>query len=655
MSVFNQERYLPTAIESILNQSYTDFEFIIVNDGSTDSSNNIIHSYKDKRIVLIQQENSGLPAALNLAISQAKGDFIARMDSDDIAHPSRIEKQFEYLNQNPGVDLIGSSVRLIGEEGEPFGVDDVPIRPEEINKSLTYRCIVYHPTFFFKKEVFKKVGGYRKEFINAQDYDFLLRARSKNITMANQADYLLDYRIYTKPYFDKGFNRSRFDRGFNRSKFSRLAQELDKERIKFGSENSRTFSQVKRIEDKGDYQRLVYRPFLKLNSLANRLTGFKKNVIRILSVLIGLFTKEARSEIFNDFMYYRVQRRYFKQSDPSSSIKKKLLVFLQEGYYLTKLNVVLEKFPNHEVTVISRSPIICSRNIDTNFSTRSTFRVITTILKLRNTTFDVLLVSNVDDFFFHLIYKFSKFNEFVTFDEGQRSLISDDFYFEKNFTASGQARIKLLNRFFKFPLPYGRYFDESSIHYTFYDEKLFNHALKDHKNLILLEGNKGSKLKKQIKKVFLGTSSDWYTDYRGTSIEKGSHLYNEKIPEAAKRINNLNPDLYLMHPREGSELVVLLNDDIIINKNPYGGNEFLMNALNVSNEIEVYAERTGIVFDLDPAIDVIFVNIFDRFDNNDFQGFIDKFDNFRKQQNPKYNGSKKVFYKKNMKAEVKKA
>ena len=99
-----------------------------------------------------------------------------------------------------------------------------------------------------------------------------------------------------------------------------------------------------------------------------------------------------------------------------------------------------------------------------------------------------------------------------------------------------------------------------------------------------------------------------------------------------------------MHPREGSELVVLLNDDIIINQSPYGGNEFLINALNASNKIEVYSERSGIVFDLDPVIDIIFVNIFDRFVNNDFEEFIEKFDNFRKQQNPKYNDSKKIFF-----------
>ena len=96
MSVFNQERYLSTAIDSILNQSYTDFEFIIVNDGSTDSSNEIILGYKDKRIGLIQQENSGLPAALNMAISKAKGDFIARLDADDIAHQLKQSCHFAY-------------------------------------------------------------------------------------------------------------------------------------------------------------------------------------------------------------------------------------------------------------------------------------------------------------------------------------------------------------------------------------------------------------------------------------------------------------------------------------------------------------------------------------------------------------------------------
>ncbi len=300
MSVFNQESYLPAAIESILNQSYSDFEFIIVNDGSTDSSNEIINAYRDKRIVSIEQKNTGLPAALNLAISKAKGDFIARMDSDDIADPSRIKKQLEHLNQNPRIDLLGSSVRIINENDEFLGVEDVPTSPEIINKCLNYRCVVYHPTFFLRKEVFNKVGGYRKEFIHAQDYDFLLRARSKNINIANQADYLLDYRVESRSSFVKDLNQSRF---------ARLAKKLDRERSKFGSESKKTFSQVKKIEDISRYQHFVHQSFLKLTSLANKLQGSKRYIIRIISILIGIFTKEARSEIFRDLMYYQVLKK----------------------------------------------------------------------------------------------------------------------------------------------------------------------------------------------------------------------------------------------------------------------------------------------------------------------------------------------------------
>ena len=234
-----------------------------------------------------------------IAEELAKGDFIARMDSDDIAHPSRIEKQFEYLNQNPDIDDLGSSVRIIDENGELLGLEDVPISPEEINECLKYRCVVYHPTFFIRKEIFNKVGGYRKEFIHAQDYDFLLRARSKNINIANQADYLLDYRVESKSSFVKDFNQSRF---------ARLAKELDRERSKFGSESEKTFSQVKKIDEISYYQNLVHKSFLNLSSLANKLKGMKRYIIRIFSILIGVFTKEARSEIFSDFMYYQILR-----------------------------------------------------------------------------------------------------------------------------------------------------------------------------------------------------------------------------------------------------------------------------------------------------------------------------------------------------------
>ena len=315
---------------------------------------------------------------------------------------------------------------------------------------------------------------------------------------------------------------------------------------------------------------------------------------------------------------------------------------MQEGYYQTKWNVVLEKFPNYEVTVISRSPVVSSAYIKKNYSTTSVLKIIVLILKLRKTRFDVLLASNVDDFFFHLIHKFTNYQEFITFDEGQRSLIPDDRYFDKSFADKGHSKYKILNFFFKFPLPYGSYFDESSTHFTFYDKKLFNHALKDHKNLILLEG--GKKDKKKIEKIFVGVSGNWYHSFHQSSLVKGGSLYNQRLLEAAKRINDLNPDLYLMHPRENDELVGILNNDIIVSKNPFGGNESLINALNNSHMVKVYTERSGIIFDLDPDIEIVFVDIFERFDDDVFQDFIDKFDNFRKQVNQNYKRSEKISY-----------
>ncbi|SVD81310.1 uncharacterized protein METZ01_LOCUS434164, partial [marine metagenome] len=135
---------------------------------------------------------------------------------------------------------------------------------------------------------------------------------------------------------------------------------------------------------------------------------------------------------------------------------------MQETYYQKKLDKVLDRFSDYEITIISRSKVVGSRNIEKNYGDTSFFQLIIMILKLRKVRFDVLLASNVDDFFFHLMYRFTNFQELATFDEGQRSLIPGDRYFTKNFADSGHSRYKLLNFLFSFPLPYGRYFDESS-------------------------------------------------------------------------------------------------------------------------------------------------------------------------------------------------
>jgi glycosyltransferase involved in cell wall biosynthesis len=119
MSVYNGEKYLRQAIESILQQTYTDFEFIIIDDGSTDSSREIIQSYDDKRIrLVINEQNIGLTKSLNKGIRLAKGEFIARMDADDISLPQRFEKQVAYLDSHPEVGVLGTYANIIDHRGK---------------------------------------------------------------------------------------------------------------------------------------------------------------------------------------------------------------------------------------------------------------------------------------------------------------------------------------------------------------------------------------------------------------------------------------------------------------------------------------------------------------------------------------------------------
>ena len=127
MSVYNGEKYLQEAIESILNQSYSGFEFIIVNDGSTDYTEEILNEYTDSRIVRINnQENIGLARSLNRAIETAHGELIARMDADDISAPDRFEKQVAYLDAELEVSVLGTYMKQIDADGNNLGILNVP-------------------------------------------------------------------------------------------------------------------------------------------------------------------------------------------------------------------------------------------------------------------------------------------------------------------------------------------------------------------------------------------------------------------------------------------------------------------------------------------------------------------------------------------------
>jgi len=310
-------------------------------------------------------------------------------------------------------------------------------------------------------------------------------------------------------------------------------------------------------------------------------------------------------------------------------MKKSVLAFIQEDYYKDNFISLKDQFKDHQITVVSRSPIFFKDQKIKNFYPKTIFNLLLLIFRLRKRTFSILLASNVDDFFFHLIYKFVQFEELITFDEGQRSLYKEDKYFKKSFIKKGQRRYSLMNTLFGFPLPYGEYYERSSTHFTFFDPEVFDHALKDHKNLILINKKLSSV---RIKKVFVGVSSNWFFDVNGKKIDQKSKEYREKIKLAALRINKISPDLYLMHPREGREIIDLLDKSIIVSKNPDGGNERLINALNNSQSLTLFTERSGLVFDIDLSIEVVFLDVFDRFEEEEFQQFIDSFNRLRNSQ-----------------------
>lgn len=198
MSTYNESlEFLSKSIQSILDQTYTDFEFIIVNDNPlrVDLMQFLeFFSYKDKRIKIINNEtNIGLPLSLNKALSLAQGEYIARMDADDVAMPNRLSNQIDYLKRN-SLDLIGSSIIKIDESDKVISRESVPNSKFKILKIMRFFSCVNHPTWFGKRQIFEVLKGYRN-IKTCEDYDFLLRALKNNFRVGNLKKETLYYRI----------------------------------------------------------------------------------------------------------------------------------------------------------------------------------------------------------------------------------------------------------------------------------------------------------------------------------------------------------------------------------------------------------------------------------------------------------------------------
>jgi glycosyltransferase involved in cell wall biosynthesis len=271
MPVYNASKYLAEAIESILNQTFTNFEFLIIDDGSSDRSAEIINSYSDPRIRLVTNEkNLGISETLNKGIELAQTELVARMDADDISYPERIEKQLEYFKNNPECALLSSWAREVTE-------DRTPIYTSEFNSSfyyyiLNFECWIYHPTVMYKRSAVRDVGGYSVQY--CEDYDLWWKL-SRKYEIANLSHVLLDYRSSEKSLC----------RVTNKNEYEDAHREQLLRNVRYYTGPSFTLS-----ENEIECLRFNCEPLLKEGNLKKILLLFKK----LQDINLAILSKECR-------------------------------------------------------------------------------------------------------------------------------------------------------------------------------------------------------------------------------------------------------------------------------------------------------------------------------------------------------------------------
>jgi glycosyltransferase involved in cell wall biosynthesis len=197
MPVYNTEQYIAQAVESVLAQTFDDFEFIILDDGSTDSSVSVLREFaeRDDRIRFFPLEHRGYVSVLRRGLNHCRAEFVARMDSDDICEPQRFEKQIAYLREHPEVVALGSRVTLIDPYGSRVENPSHKLTHEELEAELLNGVgwALVHPTVMMRRDPLMKVGGYREDLAVSEDLDLFLRLAEVG-KLANLPDVLLKYR-----------------------------------------------------------------------------------------------------------------------------------------------------------------------------------------------------------------------------------------------------------------------------------------------------------------------------------------------------------------------------------------------------------------------------------------------------------------------------
>jgi len=282
MSTNNEpEIYIKESIESILNQTFRDFEFMVVIDNPNNIKlKNVLENYasEDCRITLINNEkNYGAAKSRNNGINNAKGMYIAIMDADDISLPNRLQTQYEYLEKNPEIFLIGSGIIDVDKDGNEIVKHKMVTSETKLKKILEKRNAINHPTIMFRND---KKTYYREKFLNAQDYDLYLRLISENKRLKNIPEILLKYRINQ--------NSISCSRTTNQIYYAKKALEYYYQRLKLGSDSYAEMD-VMEIENlKNDYSNNALKASIEINL---KLGNFKdaKKLINQYFVINGYF------------------------------------------------------------------------------------------------------------------------------------------------------------------------------------------------------------------------------------------------------------------------------------------------------------------------------------------------------------------------------
>lgn len=195
MPVYNARPYIAAAVRSVLDQTFADFELIIIDDGSTDGTADILRrlAAADPRINLLHQKNSGVCCASNRGLVAARGEFFARMDHDDVALPDRLLRQVEFMRANPEVVAVGAQVLMIDTDDMPIRIATVPLTHEKIEEMFSMDWSIFHPTLMARMDVIRAIGGYSVQYNSMEDLDLFIRLAERG-RLANLPQVLLKYR-----------------------------------------------------------------------------------------------------------------------------------------------------------------------------------------------------------------------------------------------------------------------------------------------------------------------------------------------------------------------------------------------------------------------------------------------------------------------------